>query len=469
MIACAVVAETKSDFQTVNAAEIVDKFYGAAKQQLRNTFETARKPATSIIFIDEIDAILQYRDMLSGEKQVERRIVALLLTLMDSLAERGEVMVVAPTNLPGGIDPALRHPCRFDHEIRVDPPDREGRREILAVHTRTMPSDRDVDLSKLASPTNGYVDADIAVLCREAAMSSLRRGGEIAVGKTPDFASIFVAGHDWEAAPREVTPTVLREVSTEIPEAHSAAVVGINQLRDRLVRAVHLPLGESARFTRLGVQPPRAVLLQGRPGPGKTLVARALATEAQAGFISVRGPELPAEWLGASERVLREIFARARLAATCVIFLYEIDAIAGRRGSSGGATVERLVAQLLTEMDGITPPRGVVVLAATNRVDLIDPAVLRSDRFAILLYMPLPDTVSRRSIFVFHVRQMPLAHDVDLADLAARTKGCVGADIAGICRLAALARAPEVNDLFVAGPDFAIALGEYQGGQSWRI
>jgi transitional endoplasmic reticulum ATPase len=403
-IARAVAAETKSYFQTVNAAEIVDKFYGGSKQQLRNTFETARKPATSIIFIDEIDAILQNRDMLSGEKQVEHRIVAQLLTLMDGLAERGEVMVFAATNLPGGIDPALRHPCRFDREIRVDPPDREGRREILAVHTRTMPSDRDVNLSKLASPTNGDVGADIAVLCREAAMSALRRGGEIAVGKTPQGASIFVAAHDWEAAPREVTPTVLREVFIEIPEAHSAAVAGIDQLRERLVRAVHLPLGESARFTRLGVQPPRGVLLQGRPAPGKTLVARALATQAQAGFISVRGPEMPAERLGASERVLREIFARARLAAPWVIFFNEIDAVAGRRGSGDGATVERLVAQLLTKMDGITPPRGVVVLAATNRVDLIDPALPRSDRFDIVLDRALPDTVSRRSIFAIGSR-----------------------------------------------------------------
>ena len=355
-------------------------------------FETARKRAPAIIFIDEIDAIAQKRDALSGEKQVERRIVAQLLTLMDGLAGRGEVIVLAATNLPDGIDPALRRPGRFDREIRVDPPDREGRREILAVHTRGMPLGADVDLSALAADTHGHVGADLAALCREAAMAALaplRR--PVVRPARPTSPALRVEDRDFQAALREVTPSALREVFVEVPDVRWQDVAGMDALRETLIRAVQQPLADPDRFTRMGVRPPRGVLLHGRPGTGKTLIARALATEAQAGFISIRGPELLAEWQGASERALREVFARARMAAPCIVFFDEIDAVAGRRGSGGGATVERMVAQLLTEMDGITQPGGLVVLAATNRPDLIDPALLRPGRFDLVLEMPLPD------------------------------------------------------------------------------
>ena len=357
-------------------------------------FETARKRAPAIIFIDEIDAIAQKRDALSGEKQVERRIVAQLLTLMDGLAGRGEVIVLAATNLPDGIDPALRRPGRFDREIRIDPPDREGRREILAVHTRAMPLGGNVDLAALAAETHGYVGADLAALCREGAMAALRRSGGLSPTVTPDLATLRVEGRDFQAALREITPSALREVFVEVPDVRWGDVAGIDGLRETLIRAVQQPLAEPERFARLGVRPPRSVLLHGRPGTGKTLIARALATEAQAGFISIRGPELLTEWQGASERALREIFNRARMASPCIVFFDEIDAIAGRRGG-GGATVERMVAQLLTEMDGITQPGGLVVLAATNRPDLVDPALLRPGRFDLVVEMPLPDEAAR--------------------------------------------------------------------------
>lgn len=476
MLARAVAAESRAHFITINGPEIVDRYYGASEQQLRAVFETARKRAPAIIFIDEIDAIAQKRDALGGEKQVERRIVAQLLTLMDGLAGRGEVIVLAATNQPDGIDPALRRPGRFDREIRVDPPDREGRREILAVHTRAMPLGPDVDIAVLAAETHGYVGADLAALCREAAMAALRRSGVLSLTGAADLtATLRVKDGDFRVALREVTPSALREVFVEVPDVRWQDVAGMDGVRDTLIRAVQQPLADPARFARMGVRPPRGVLLHGRPGTGKTLIARALATEAQAAFISVRGPELLAEWQGASERALREVFSRARMAAPCIIFFDEIDAIAGRRGAggvtSGGATVDRMVAQLLTEMDGITQPAGLMVLAATNRPDLIDPALLRPGRFDLVLEMPLPDTAARAAILAVHLRRMPLGEDLDLAALAVATEDFVGADIAGLCRLAALAalaRDPDATEPRVTGDDFAMALREHKEGRTWR-
>jgi transitional endoplasmic reticulum ATPase len=478
MIARAVAAESRAHFIAVNGPEIVDRFYGASEQALRRVFETARKQAPAVIFIDELDAIAPKRDALSGEKQVERRIVAQLLTLMDGLADRGEVVVLAATNLPDNIDPALRRPGRFDREIRVDPPDRAGRREILGVHSRAMPLDADVDLDVLAEATHGHVGADLAAVCREAAVAALRRAGGLTVGAPPpDLATLKVVAADFAGALRMVTPTALREVFVEVPNVRWADVAGIDALRATLVRAIDWPLRHPALFARLGVRPVRGVLLHGRPGTGKTLLARALATEVGAGFIAVRGPELLTQWQGASERALREIFARARTAAPCIVFFDEIDAIAGRRGSGEGATLDRMVAQLLTEMDGVAEPPGVLVLGATNRADRLDPALLRPGRFDLVLEMPLPDLAARRAVLAIHTARMPLADDVAPAALAAATEGMVGAELAGLCRLAALAaleritaggaEPPLLDDVQVAQADFAAALRLHREGRTW--
>lgn len=472
LIARAVATETGAHFIAINGPEIVDRFYGASEQQLRKLFEEAQQRAPAIIFIDELDAIAPKRDALSGEKQVERRIVAQLLTLMDGLAGRGEVVVLAATNLPDSLDPALRRPGRFDREIRITPPDREGRREILAVHSRPMPLAADVDLDALAEATPGHVGADLAALCREAAMAALRRAGAL----DPDGLALAVEGlvvtaADFAEARRVVTPSALRESFVEIPNVRWAEVAGIEPVREALRRAVEWPLRRPEAFSRLGLRAPRGVLLHGAPGTGKTLAAKALATEAGAAFIAIRAAEMLSEWQGASEKALREAFARARAATPCILFFDEIDAIAGRRGGGEGATIERMVAQLLVEMDGIADPPGVVVLGATNRLDRLDPALLRPGRFDLLVAMPLPDAEARRAILDVHAGRMPLSADVDCAALAAATEGFVGADLAGLCRraaLEALARAGEGQDPdAVSAADFALALTAQKEARSW--
>jgi len=470
LIARAVATESRAHFILVNGPEIVDRYYGASEQALRSVFEEARKRAPAVVFIDEIDAIAPKRDALAGDKQVERRIVAQLLTLMDGLADRGEVVVLAATNLPDSLDPALRRPGRFDREIRIDPPDRAGRREILGVHSRTMPLADDVDLDSLAERTPGMVGADLAALCREAAMAALRRAGALSPGGLAVAAErLVVAGPDFHDALTLVTPSALREAYVEIPNVRWSDIGGADALRAALTRAVEWPLRRPALFARLGLRPPRGVLLHGAPGTGKTLAAKALATEAGCGFIAIRGPELLTQWQGASERALREVFARARQAAPCILFFDEIDAIAPRRGAGDGATLDRMVAQLLTEMDGVADPPGVVVLAATNRPDRIDPALLRPGRFDLLFEMPLPDAAARQAILALHAQRLPLAADVALAALAAMTAGMAGADLAGLCRtaaLVALGRAgPDADTLCVTRADFAAALAAVQEGR----
>ncbi|MBK1661883.1 AAA family ATPase [Paracraurococcus ruber] len=472
LIARAVAAEANAHFILVNGPEIVDRYYGASEQQLRAVFEEARKRAPTIVFIDEIDAIAPKRDALSGEKQVERRIVAQLLTLMDGLAGRGEVVVLAATNLPDSLDPALRRPGRFDREIRIDPPDRQGRREILAVHSRAMPLAPDVDLDAIAEATPGMVGADLAALCREAAMAALARAGALSPGGLAvPVETLSVAAPDFAAARASVTPSALREVFVEIPDVRWSDIAGAEALRVELRRAVEWPLRNPAMFARLGLRPPRGVLLHGAPGTGKTLAAKALATEAGTGFIAIRGPELLTQWQGASERALRDIFARARQAAPCILFFDEVDAIAPRRGSGDGATLDRMVAQFLTEMDGVADPPGVVVLGATNRPDRMDPALLRPGRFDLVLEVPLPDAAARRAILRLHAAKLPLAPDVDLDALAGATGGMAGADLAGLCRAAALralGRAEAVPDtITITAADMAAALAAAREMRPW--
>ncbi len=463
LLAKAVANESDAYFIAINGPEIMSKYYGESEQRLREIFEEAKKHAPSIIFIDEIDAIAPKRDEVVGE--VERRVVAQLLALMDGLESRGQVIVIAATNRPNAIDPALRRPGRFDREIEVPLPDKAGRLEILQIHTRHMPLADDVDLEKLAEMTRGYTGADLAALAREAAMHALRRylpEIDLEQEKIPEelLERMVVKMEDFLAALKEITPSGLREIHVEVPEVHWDDIGGLEEVKQELREVVEWPLKYPEAFARIGIKPPKGVLLFGPPGTGKTLLAKAVATESGANFIAVRGPEILSKWVGESERAIREIFAKARQYAPAVIFFDEIDAIAMARGSDVGSRVtERIVSQLLTELDGITTLQDVVVIAATNRPDMIDPALLRPGRLEKFIYVPPPDFKGRLEILRIHTRKMPLAEDVDLEEIARRTEGYTGADLEALVREAGLiALREDINSRVVRMRHFEKAL-----------
>jgi transitional endoplasmic reticulum ATPase len=421
----------------------MSKFYGESEQRLREIFEEAKKNAPSIIFIDEIDAIAPKREEVTGE--VEKRVVAQLLALMDGLEARGNVIVIAATNRPNALDPALRRPGRFDREIEIGVPDKQGRLEILQIHTRNMPLAKDVDLNRLAEMTHGFVGADLAALCREAAMKALRRylpKIDLSQERIPleVLEQLEVTMQDFLEAYKEVTPSALREVYVEIPNVEWSDIGGLEQVKQELREAVEWPIKHPEAFKRMGIKPPKGILLYGPPGCGKTLLAKAVATESEANFITIKGPEIFSKWVGESEKAIREIFRKARQAAPCIVYFDEIDAIAPIRGLGFGDSVvtERVITQLLTEMDGIQSLENVVVLASTNRPDMLDPALLRPGRFDRLIYVPPPDYEARLEIFKVHTRNMPLAEDVDLQQLARMTEGYSGSDIEAVCREAGM-------------------------------
>jgi len=464
LLAKAVATEAEANFFLINGPEIMNKYYGETEAKLREIFRKAEEEAPSIIFIDEIDAIAPKRSEVTGE--VEKRVVAQLLALMDGLESRGQVIVIGATNRPNALDPALRRPGRFDREIEIGIPDKRGRKEILQIHTRGMPLASDVDIDKLAEITKGYTGADLAALCREAAMKCIRR-----ILPSIDFNEeklspeildqLVVTMRDFLEAYKEITPTALREVEIETPNVTWDDIGGLEDVKQKLIESIEWPIKYADRFEKLGIKPPKGVLLYGPPGCGKTLLAKAVATESEANFISIKGPEIYSKWVGESERAIREVFRKARQAAPCVIFLDEIETLIPRRDmlddSSGVA--HRVTSTLLAEMDGIEELRDVIVIGATNRPDLMDPSALRPGRFDRLIYVPPPDERGRYQILKIYTRKMPLAEDVDLAKLAAMTEGYSGADLESLCReagLAALRRSPDAE--LVTWADFQEAL-----------
>ena len=443
LLARAVANESEANFFSINGPEIMSKFYGESEARLREIFQQAEKNAPSIIFIDELDAIAPKRGEVTGE--VERRVVAQLLALMDGLSGRGNVIVIGATNRVNALDPALRRPGRFDREIEIGIPDKNGRYEILQIHTRGMPLADDVDLKRLAEMTHGYTGADLAALCRETAMKALRRylpeinlEEERIPPKILEKMEVTMA--DFLNAFREITPTAMREVAVEIPMVRWEDIGDLEEVKQELREAVEWPLKSPQVFKRMGIDPPKGILLFGPPGCGKTMLARAVATESEANFITIKGPEVFSKWVGESEKAIREVFRKARMSAPAIIFFDEIDSLVPRRGigyADSGVT-ERVISQLLTEMDGIITLENVVVIAATNRPDIVDPAILRPGRFDRLIYVPEPDEKGRYQIFKIHTKGMPLAKDVDLKQLAHLTKGYSGADIRALCREAAM-------------------------------
>ncbi|MBZ0094874.1 MAG: CDC48 family AAA ATPase, partial [Sulfuricella sp.] len=445
LIARAVAHETDVRFFSISGPEIMQKFYGESEGHLRKLFEEATRQAPSIIFIDEIDSIAPKREELGGEHQVERRVVAQLLSLMDGLKARGQVIVIAATNIPNALDPALRRPGRFDREIAIPIPDRHGRLAILEIYTRGMPVAKDVDLPRLADITHGFVGADLEALCREAAMICVRRilpEIDFAQATLPyeSLQKLELCKDDFLAALREVEPSALREVFVEVPNTTWEDVGGLEQPKRLLRELLEWPLQYGDLFEAAGVKPLKGVLLSGPPGCGKTLLAQAAASATQVNFISVKGPALLTKYIGESERAVREVFRKAKQAAPCLVFFDEIDALVPRRGSgaSDAGVSERVVGQFLAELDGVEKLTGVLVLAATNRPDMVDPALLRPGRFDVVVEIPLPDEQERLAILQVQVRGKPVGKEVGLEAMAANTVGLTGADLGAICQRAAL-------------------------------
>jgi transitional endoplasmic reticulum ATPase len=445
LIARAVAHETEANFFAVNGPEIIHKFYGESEAHLRKIFDEATRKAPSIIFLDEIDAIAPHRDRAVGD--VEKRVVAQLLGLMDGLSQRQHVVVLAATNLPNMLDPALRRPGRFDREISIPIPDQHGRQEILEIHSRGMPLAENVKVARLAAITHGFVGADLEALCREAGMNALRRllpQVDYSQRHIPYelLSQLEVNMENFQEALREVEPSAIREVFVEVPDVGWDDVGGLEEVKQRLREAVEWPMKYAELFRSFHLNPPKGLLLSGPPGCGKTLIAKALASETEVNFIAVKGPELMSMYVGESERGVREIFHKARQAAPCIVFFDEIDAMASTRASGGhqdAGVGGRVLSQLLTELDGIEELKGVLVLAATNRCDLLDPALLRPGRFDLQIELPLPDQAAREKIFQVHLRDRPLATDVTAKWLAEQTQGFSGAEIEGVCHRAMMA------------------------------
>lgn len=443
LLAKAVANETNANFYSIGGPEIMSKYYGESEERLRNIFQEAQKNAPSIIFIDELDSIAPKREEVSGE--LERRVVAQLLSLMDGLAARGKVVVIGATNRINAIDPALRRPGRFDREIEIGVPDRNGRLEVLQIHTRGMPLDKDVNLEKLADISHGFVGADLQALAKEAAMRALRRilpEIDVSAESIPGeiLNKIIVRMQDFMDVIKEMEPSAMREVFVEVPDVKWADVGGLAGVKQELSEAVEWPLKYQGLFSYADAVPPKGILLYGPPGTGKTLLAKAAANESEANFISIKGPELLSKWVGESEKGVREIFRKARQAAPCIIFFDEIDAVAPTRGGDFGDShvTERVISQMLTELDGLEVLTNVVVIAATNRPDIIDPALLRPGRFDRLLYVPPPDRESRLQIIKIHTKKKPLDKDVNIEQLANDMNGYTGADIASVASAAVM-------------------------------
>lgn len=479
LIARVVASETKAHFIHINGPEIINKYYGESEAKLREIFETASRREPSIIFLDEIDALAPKRQNVAGE--VEKRVVAQLLSLMDGLDDRGKVIVIGATNLPDNLDSALRRPGRFDREITIGVPDSKDRLEILQIHSRDMPLTEDVDLDTLARITNGFVGADLKAVCREAAMQALRRVFPSLVNNSGNLSpewikKIKVDMTDFLLALQEIQPSATRELLVEVPRVKWEDIGGLTEVKKQLQESIEWPIKYERLFKHAKIGLPKGIMLYGPPGTGKTMLARAAANEINANFISVKGPALLSKWVGESERSLRDIFKRARQVAPCVVFFDEIDAFVSHRGT-GGDVAERMLSQLLTEMDGVEELHRVVVLAATNRIDMIDPALLRPGRFDLILHLELPAPEERAEILDVHLRGLPVANDISGYDFTERTAGFSGADLKNLCRKATMLALREYvekgdftkNELefFVCEKHFDSALQLIKEQKSW--